>query len=281
MCRIAGDRPRKNQQVVLKSKGMNQRPRLLVGLAFLYLVSPFLYPVFVSLYFETPFFEVLKQSTYGNSAWRNFEIFILPIVLAGFIYFARRIGYFAVILGSLFLGVRSVIEFQASNENAPVALLLFGNLVFLFSVAYFLRKNTRAIYFDPKVRWWETESRYLVDLSGRITRLDQTPVQSKLLNIALGGAALQTSEKSFLPHEKILIEFDYAGTEYKYTAGVVWQRPESEGLQTIGVKWIAEEGKPDRPGMRKLVRDLKVNKTPTVGELPGWWEELKGLFSQT
>lgn len=254
---------------------MKQRPRLLVFLAVFYLLSPILYQALVSVYFGTSFWEVLKQTAAENSTWRNIETFILPLLLAGCIFIARRLGYFIVILGSMYLCTRSLTIFLATNETVPTSVLVFTNIIFVGTVFYLLRKKTRAIYFNPKIRWWETEARYIVNLKASMIRLGAEPTPVLVSDIALGGAAIETTDGNFLPHEMIRIEFEHAGVHYKNTAGVVWERQISEGKFLLGTQWIVEGARSDRPSMRKLIKELRAAGTPTTGQAPGWWEEVK------
>lgn len=250
-------------------------------LAFFYLLSPVLYPALISWYFDTPFLEALKQTTSENSLWRNIEIFVIPIILAGCIFFARRIGYFIVVIGSLYLGTRSVSLFLSTNEMVPVSVLVMTNIIFVTSVVYFLKKNTRAIYFNPKLRWWETEARYVVNFEGTMTRLGAAPAKILISDIAQGGAAIETSEKNFLANEMIRVDFKHAGITYQYTAGIVWHRPLTEGRRLLGTRWIAEGVRLDRPSMRKLISELKENGTPTTGQAPAWWEKFRAWVIQS
>jgi len=254
---------------------MKQRPRLLVFLAVFYLLSPILYQALVSVYFGAPFLEVLQQTAAENSSWRNFEIFILPLLLATCIFVARRLGYFIVILGSLYLCTRSLTIFLSANETVPTSVLVFTNIIFVGTVFYLLRKKTRAIYFNPKIRWWETEARYIVNLKASMIRLGAEPTPVLVSDIAMGGAAIETSDVNFLPHEMIRIEFEHAGVHYKNTAGVVWERQLSEGKRLLGTQWIVEGARSDRPSMSKLIKELRAAGTPKTGQPPGWWEELK------
>lgn len=260
---------------------MKHRPRLLVFLAFFYLLSPVLYPAIISWYFDTPFSEALKQTTAENSLWRNIEIFVIPVILAGCIFFARRLGYFVVVIGSLYLGTRSVYLFLSTNEMVPTSMLVATNLLFVMAVVYFLKKNTRAIYFNPKVRWWETEARYVVNFPGTMTRLGAQPSEVIISDIALGGAAIETNEKNFLSNEMIRVEFKHAGIEYQYTAGIVWHRPLTEGKRLLGTRWIAEGVRVDRPSMRKLISELRAKGTPTTAQAPGWWDKLRAWVIQS
>lgn len=260
---------------------MKHRPTLLVFLAFFYLLSPVLYPALISGYFDTPFVEALRQTTAENSLWRNIEIFVIPLILAGCIFFARRIGYFIVVIGSLYLASRSVSLFLSANETVPVSMLVVTNVFFIAAVMYLLKKKTRAVYFNPKLRWWETEGRYIVNFAGEITRLGALPVKVSILDIALGGAAIETDEKkAFLPNEMIHVEFKHEEIEYEYTAGVVWERPLSDGKRLLGTRWIAEGARVERPSMRKLIKELRAKGTPTTGQAPGWWENFRAWIAQ-
>lgn len=253
---------------------MDRRPRLLVILAIVFCVSPFLYPLVVSVFFGTPIMDVIQETIRTNSTLRNLEIFLLPIVLGFFTFFARRVSFFAVVLGSFYLLARNVYIFVTTNEGDPMVALVLMNLFFLFVILYLSRRDTRMIYFNEKMRWWETDPRYIVNLSGSLIRLGAPPIPVKIANIAVGGAGIATSETGFVPHEMVHVEFQHEGQSFKLTAGVVWEGPMNVPEHMIGVQWVEDLLESDRKRVVQLMKTLRSKGTPETRDSSQWWRNL-------
>lgn len=73
------------------------------------------------------------------------------------------------------------------NEKAysPYVVILF-QLVTLGVVGFFLNHHIAAPYFNPKMRWWETRTRYRVNLRAQL-RMGQTLIECQVLDISAGG----------------------------------------------------------------------------------------------
>jgi len=257
---------------------MHRRPWPLVLLAALLLVSPVLYPVFVAIFFGTPLREVLAEQFRMNSGFRNFEVFALPVLMAIGTYFARRPGYFVVLLGSLHLMSRGLYIFATENDGSPLSSALLMVFFLGVVVAYFTRRKTRALYFDSKMRWWETDPRYRVDLSGKVLRGSGAPMPVIVRNFAIGGALLEGDFDAFAPGEIVHVDFDFDAQPVHLAASVVWERAQ-DSRRSFGVQWMEDPSGTDYERVREIVRELKSRRVPTTGGL-SWWQELQGWLGR-
>jgi len=230
-------------------------------------------------YYGTPLVPSAQVIFANAGLLRTIEIFFLPPVLGLLLLFPRRPVYYTVLVGSVYLIGRSIFAFIASDQTDPIFPLVLTNVFCLLVLAYFARKPTRTVYFDSSVRWWETDPRYVVNLSGSITRIGNKPMQAWLQNVALGGAGVETSETGFLPSETIHVEFQHAGAEIRLNARVIWERPGEGTNQFVGVQWSEDTAGPELAKLRRLLADLKSKDTPTTREIPHWWEDLKTWFT--
>lgn len=253
---------------------MNRRPWLLIFLAILYCISPFIYPVVVSFYFDTPLREVFRQTLELNSDLQNIETFVIPVVLGLSTFTAHRWTYFVVVIGSLYLLVRNFYSFASSSDSVPVSGLILMNILFIFVVVYLSRRSTRAIYFNPKMRWWETDLRYVLGLDGGLARVGVLPVKIRIRDIAIGGAAIETTETEFASHETVHLEFQFEGKPYKIASEVVWERKPTATGKLIGVQWIDDRTNTETKQIRKLIQMLKARKTPTTRP-PNRWKDFR------
>jgi hypothetical protein len=208
-------------------------------------------------------------------------VFALPFLLGACFFLARRIGYFFIIVCSIYLFARNVYVFASTDGAFPAHLLVFLNLLLIASIAYLSRKNTRNLYFDPKLRWWETDPRYRVDYPGTITRLGGAPTPMRIRNIAIGGAAIESEDPAFLPHERALITFEANGETYRLTSGVVWEEDPAQGRRMIGLQWTQDAQVSDPPRIKELIRRLKASRTPTTSQAPNWWQDLRAWIEHS
>lgn len=257
---------------------MHRRPWPLIALAVLFVLSPLFYPLFVALFFDTPFGQVLADEFRANSALRNFEVFALPPLMGLGTYLARRPGYFIVLFGSLYLMGRGFFIFLSEDEAPPIATVAMMIAFFGIVVFYFSRRKTRALYFDSKMRWWETDPRYEIDLAGRVLRGAGEPLPMRIRNIAIGGAALEGALAPFAEREIVHVDFEWEGKPFRLAASVVWERAQ-DSKRTIGVQWMEDPGANDYDNVRALVAELKRRRTPKTNG-PTWWEEIRGWLAR-
>lgn len=258
---------------------MNRRPGPIVLLAILQFFSPFLYVLIASFTYDLSIGATAREIFTLNSGMRNLEVFFLPLILGALIYGMRRTGYYFVMAASIYLIVRGILAFLDSNETDPVLPIILTNGLSLLVIAYFARRKTRDLHFNSRLRWWETDPRYIVNLPASVTRIGTKPLKAHVQNIAAGGAGIETSESGFLTDETIHVEFQHEGVEYRLNARVVWERPNGTN-QFLGIQWAEDDNSnAERSKVRRLARNLRAKKTPTTRVIAPWWQDLKSWLS--
>jgi hypothetical protein len=253
---------------------MERKPFSIILLALLFVVSPFIYPVLASIWFSVPIADIFRQMTVENSPLRNAEIFVLPVALGFFTFYARRLSFFIVVLGSLYLAGKNVTLFVRSNAGDPVVPFVLINLFFVLVIAFLLRRDTRMIYFDRKARWWETDPRYIVEWTATLSRMGREPMQARVKNIAIGGAAVESGETGFTPQELVQITFTADGNEYRIPASIVWQWG-----SVVGMQWVKGLSEQERDRIKDLIRKLRKTGVATTRG-PGRWQDFKNWITR-
>lgn len=259
---------------------MNKRPLPIVLLAALQFISPLIYLMFASVHYEVSLISMINEVFALTSGLRLIEIFLLPIVLGILILNTKKFGYRVVIAGSVYLIVRSLLTFSASNSTDPVFPIVFSNIICIFGLIYLINPRTREIYFNPKLRWWEHDVRYIVNLPAHLTRTGSTPFKGTIQNIANGGAGVETNESNLLVDEVVVLEFNHQSTPYKISAKAVWQRAIPEGPRYLGLQWVTDSDQTELSKVRRLVKNLKDTKTATTRPVTYFWEDLKARISR-
>ncbi len=259
---------------------MNRRPWPIVLMAILQFLSPIFYIGVAALFYHLSFRSTANEIWALTPDLRKVEIFALPVVFGALILVTRKAGYYVVIAGSIYLIVRGVMEYVASNETDPVFPIIITNLVCAGVVAALLRPGTRSVYFNPRLRWWETSPRYVVNFPASITRVGAKAMKATLQNIAAGGAGIETMEMGFLKEEIAVLEFQHEGAVFHLKAKVVWEKAIGGGKQFLGLQWADENSNAEWSAIRKLIRDLKAKHTPTTRAIPPRLTDVKEWFAK-
>jgi len=260
---------------------MNKRPLPIVLLAALQFVSALTYLIFASVQNGLSLVGTINEVFALYPTIRLIEIFVLPFVLGFLILNTKKLGYRFVIAGSVYLIVRSLLAFSDSNSTDPVFPIVFSNIICIVGLIYLIRPRTREIYFNPKLRWWEHDVRYIVNKPATLTRTGGKPFRGTMQNIANGGAGVETTEGDLLTDEVITLEFQHENTDYKISAKTVWQRVIPEGPKYLGLQWAVDADKTERSKIRRLIRTLKTAGTPTTRPVTYFWEDLKARLSRS
>lgn len=247
---------------------MNRRPWPIVLLAVLQFLSPLFYIITAAIYFGLTPGDAAKEVIALSTDLRKFEIFILPIILGVLVFLTKRTGYYLAIAGSIYLIIRSIIEFSASNQTDPVFPMIIMNVLSVAVLIYLLLPKTRDIYLNRRVRWWETDPRYLVSLSASVTRIGASPKKAEVVNLAVGGAGIETVETGFLKDEVVGLEFQHEGVAYQMKSKIAWEKPTGTGKQYLGVAWADDNSNANHSKIRRMIRSLKSKRTPTSRKTP-------------
>jgi hypothetical protein len=249
-------------------------------MAILQFLSPLLYIAVAGLFYHLSFGKTANEILALTPPLRKLEIFVFPVIIGGLILFTRRAGYYLVVIGSVYLIVRGVMEFIASNETDPVFPLVLTSALCLVVVATLLRQKTRSVYFNPRLRWWETSPRYVTSFPASIIRIGGKPMKATLQNVASGGAGLETTETGYLKDEIVDVTFQNEGVEYHLKAKIVWEKDIGSGKQYLGVEWAEENSPAEGSKLRRLIRGLKAKRVPTTRSLPPRMNDVKEWFAK-
>ncbi len=259
---------------------MNRRPWPIVLIAFLQLFSPIIYIAIAAFVYHLSFGATFNEIWALSPELRKFEIFVLPVVLGILIFLTRKPGFYVVILGTIYLIVRGIMEFIASNQTDPVLPLVLTNLICLIAIATLLRSKTRSVYFNPRLRWWETSPRFVVNLTASVTRTGGSPMKALLKDVATGGAGLETLDTGYLKNEIVSLEFQYEGDSYHLKSQIVWEKDTGAGKQFLGLQWADDNTTNDWSKLRRLLRNLKKKRTQTTRAMGNRFSDIKEWFSK-
>ncbi len=184
---------------------MEHKPWPLLILAFFHFVEPVLKILFYSVYFQINPVDITIIEIKTASNIHLFEYFLL-FPIAGFALYSVKKWSFPVFIA---------VEIWVFSANLPYLIELYQtNQLWLFSfflsfgalniivVSYLLLPAVRIAYLDPRIRWWEAQPRYAVELSVKIN--DNSLGMIK--NISKSGVFIATHD-DLPPDAELELEF--------------------------------------------------------------------------
>ena len=166
---------------------MPRRPVIIILITIGYLASPFFILLQGALVHGIPLFGP------GSIAARLFFtdiiiLFFYPVVAAA-VFSVRKWGWYLFIAGVLVLIGYNVFVFFLSPLYNYILLILY-NLALAVVAGLLFRKHVIAPYFNPRLRWWESEPRYRIDID-IVVRLEKGDAAGDILDISSGGCYIE------------------------------------------------------------------------------------------
>lgn len=201
---------------------------------------------------------------------------VVPLVGALLIYICKKWSYWAyIVLMTIPFGYSLMSYLKSATFTMTIALVVFY-IINMLVIGYFLLPAVRRLYFDPRMRWWETKPRYKADFQCQV---DYKGAQHwvEIKNISQGGAFLETP--SDLEDGTMLKIFFKDPQGVLHLEGeIVYKRQQAP--TGYGFKFTKESSK--EPRLKELLNKLAADGTLIQGRLPGPEDSfvgwLKSLF---
>lgn len=116
------------------------------------------------------------------------------------------------------------------NPESSFYLTLAVSLLSSVAAASFLREHISAPYFNPRMRWWERDPRFRVNLGARF-QVNNQRQKGALLDISRGGCFAEL-ETILFPGDVIELRVTVEQVDFLARAKVIWRcsRPRGYGL---------------------------------------------------
>jgi hypothetical protein len=152
----------------------------------------------------------------------------LPIIMGASIYAVKKWSYSVFVASSTWMLIRNFPTYEGSKVNLAFAITFY--LLNISLVSYFLLPEVRRQFFDARVRWWETATRYLVNFGAKFEYNDHTET-CEIRDISVGGVFAQMPKK-ISSGEIVRLRFSPNGKHiFSIKAKVVFHR---DGAQKSG-----------------------------------------------
>lgn len=249
---------------------MLTRPWPLVFLAAFQAFSPIL-NIFLNAHVlnVTPSYYV--SSLWKYSSWFELtEFYVFPAII-GYAIFSFRLWSYPVFISLHgWLSWKNYMIFQKYPDTYSLPLFLGVTILDIALVSYFLIPAVRNAYFDPRLRWWETQTRFKVDLLGDVLNPEKK-AQCHITDLSEGGVFME-SDQAYELNEKVCLYFSLLDLDLTINGKIVHCR-KSNGKFGYGVQF-SENTRETKKDVARLSRALElVGAKPRIAT-PEWKVDL-------
>lgn len=164
----------------IKIKPM-KKPLSIIILSVLFLISPFLILLFNAA------LNMIPILGYGSIFYRltlqDIIILLLYPLSAISIWLVRKWGWWVLICSAVIMICYNSISLIYNPFASALTVLLMNSALFGVAILFF-RRHLIAPYFHPRLRWWEQDRRYEIDIYLEFTGIKRNVVIS---DISMGG----------------------------------------------------------------------------------------------
>ncbi len=259
---------------------MNRKPWAIIFFSMFFLLIPIFNIVLTYFFLEGhySFGDYIYSLVYLSSNWFPLFNLTVPSLVASYAVYSIKNWSIPVFFICMFwILLNSVVDlythFTLIKSFIIILVPIICNLLFIY---YILIPNVRAAYLDPKLRWWESKPRYLineqVELNSEI--IGEGGLTAKINNFSEGGLFLGTEKKLHVGDvvdvrfEVLKVSFILRGKIVHHIASI-----HAYGLQFVDLK------KEDKKALAKICRELRLQNFPETRAKIDWREDLKKWFA--
>ena len=177
---------------------------------------------------------------------------LAPIIAGLAIYLCRKWSFFLYLLCMTALFLISFVEFLDHSSAAVFIELILVLVINTSIVGYFLIPAVRAVYINPRLRWWESDARYQFEWPVTFTQ-DMTSFRGQIRNISNSGLFI-LSETPPIDASMISIEFVHDNNNYRFVGSSIQHGQQS----TLGFGVRFQHDTTSRRAIRRLTTKLKA-----------------------
>lgn len=254
---------------------MKQKPWFLVILGWLHIIAPFGNFVLNAFLNDRSFSQQLAYWFEVLPPYFTAFYIVIPIIAGIAILLCRRWSYYVFLFCLVAYMISNIYSVMTNPNQAYLIAFVVVSIIDIVLVAYFVVPIVQRVYFDEKIRWWESAERYHVNMKC------ETQGQSALIrNIAIGGALIEGVSLNFTRDEEISLQAHDEDLELEVRAKVVYadqRTPQKYGLKFMDLSPSQEKSL--KKYLQKLATEGKVVKERLPGEGEKFFPWLKRLFT--
>jgi hypothetical protein len=257
------------------NNAMKQRPWPIVLLAAFHVIAPVGNILFNAMLTKIPL-NIYFQALLLSENRLTLAVFtVVPILGAALIFMCRKWSYISYVILMTVPFVYSVIEYSKNSTTLMAIGLGLFFCINLLVVGYFLKPAVRRLYFDPRLRWWETKPRYQADFQCQVEIKEQQH-WVEIKNISEGGA--------FLEAASVFQEGDMLKLYFKDSEGVIALNGEviyRREAQPIGYGFKFDKNSSREPRLKEIIKKLSADGALISSRMPGPEDTFVGWLKST
>jgi hypothetical protein len=195
-------------------------------------------------------------------------LIVLPLVVGTALRRMNFIAWWLVVFYSVVLilhNIASIFIYKIDSYRTIVPVFIAFQLACIGIIIYFvvIHKQFREIFFDRRLRWWESLSRFKIDAPAYLTLTDGSNRMLDIDDVGRGGICLYIKDTQVNPEEINRLKFDFFETTFKSEVKCIWSRDDRAGLEFVNMD------RENRKILKGIIRMIK--KVGKVG--PEYLEE--------
>jgi hypothetical protein len=188
---------------------------------------------------------------------------LVPLIGAVLIYICKRWSYYLYIALMMIPFGYSLHSYFSSATIMMTVALVFFYIVNMLVVGYFLLPAVRRLYFDPRLRWWETKPRYQADFQCHVDFQGQQH-WVEIKNISEGGAFLE-APSDFAEGSELKLFFKDSQGVLQLNGFIVYKRRQAP----MGYGFKFDKASSRQPRLKELIQKLRNDGALIQGRVPG------------
>ncbi len=238
---------------------MPRRPFPIIIISLIYLISPFFIIIQTAYIHRIPI--IGYHNIFSLLLLSDIIILFLYIICSVSIFFTKKWGWYTFILISIYMINYNIIVFIL-NKQYNIFILLTYNLLLTILGGIFFQKNIITPFFNPKIRWWETEPRLVIDfhieLIEKNDKNDKNEKNNKykaeVFNISKAGCFIISNDILQIGKKYSAI-MTFMKNVIKFKVKVIRKSSSKEILKGYGIKFI-DLLKEEKKSITKIINDL-------------------------
>lgn len=215
---------------------MKSRPWPIVILALLNILAP-VYNIAFSSYLSGGPVPLYLKALFAQAKWYEVGLFLLAQPLAGVsIYLTQLWSYPVFIVLTLATVIANYLSYRTATDLFPLRVLIASFIVNVGLVSYFLIPQVRIVFFNRRVRWWESKPRFTLEIPCRVVVGPNDKRSCALHNISEGGVYL-TPQGRLGARKTVQLQFNFMGRDYDFECKVAHRR-RSGKVQGYGLQFV-------------------------------------------
>jgi len=255
---------------------MKTRPWPLVFLAGFQLLAPFFNVLWCAYLMKISPKAYVTALNHSSTALQLVEFYALGPISGFAIYKCRSWSYPVFISVTFWTVFENFRSWQQFPEIIDLPVLMGAYAVNILLVGYFLIPAVRMTYFNPKLRWWESQPRYEIHVDGQVGAGGESR-SCHVANLSEGGVFIE-SDNPFPTGQLVNIDFKFLEIPFHMQGRVVYRKPDGRGcgIQFATTREMKRKLRRFIKGLHVLGIERTLRHAPWTTELAHW---AKGLFT--